>query len=199
MKTITLICKQCGHSFERRLYEHTRNEKLGRLPFCNLSCFGKYTNQQRPKDFGKKLYAKQKKTFDIKKFCGNRRDVFSPFRLYLGKGRASIVKHRTEIDIDEKYLKEIWDSQKGICPYTGIIMELMETSSKHHRLKSLKKASLDRIDSSKGYIKGNVEFVCMAINNAKNSFSKNEMLSFIEEIRITKKESGGAEQSRTAV
>lgn len=43
------------------------------------------------------------------------------------------------------------------------------------------KASLDRIDSSKGYIEGNVEFVCSAINLAKNNFSKEAMVSFLQE------------------
>lgn len=47
---------------------------------------------------------------------------------------------------------------------------------------SLKRASLDRIDSSKGYIKGNVEFVCYAINLAKNSFTRDEMKEFLKEV-----------------
>jgi hypothetical protein len=48
------------------------------------------------------------------------------------------------------------------------------------------KASLDRIDSTKGYIKGNVEFVCLAINYAKNKFSKEDTLTFLNEIKAPK-------------
>jgi hypothetical protein len=44
-------------------------------------------------------------------------------------------------------------------------------------------ASLDRIDSSKGYIEGNIEFVCLAINYAKNGFSKEETQNFIKMIK----------------
>ncbi len=87
-------------------------------------------------------------------------------------------KHHSELDV--KYLKELWESQNGICPYTGIKMLLPETTSQMFR--SPKKASLDRIDSSKEYTRGNVEFVCQAINLAKNSFTREEMKEFISEI-----------------
>ena len=61
-------------------------------------------------------------------------------------------------------------------------MILPKTTAPHHQLKSLKKASLDRIDSSKGYFKNNIEFVCMAINFTKRDRTKEEMKSFIKEI-----------------
>lgn len=44
-------------------------------------------------------------------------------------------------------------------------------------------ASLDRIDSTKGYVKGNVQFVCRAINLAKSTFSDADMKNFIDNIR----------------
>ena len=48
----------------------------------------------------------------------------------------------------------------------------------------VKTASLDRIDSSKDYLVGNVEIVCMAVNLAKNNFNKKDMIDFIKEIKI---------------
>jgi len=182
MKTITLKCEQCKNTFERPLKEHTRSRKLNRKSFCGLSCFGKYNNKQRPEDFGRKLYEKQKKTFDIKKFCGNRKDEFSPFRYFLARGRFSMVKHKMDVDIDLKYLKELWNAQRGICPYTGIKMILPRSTYKSNNIRTLKKASLDRIDSSKGYLKGNVEFICYGINIAKNDFTKEETKEFLRSI-----------------
>lgn len=38
------------------------------------------------------------------------------------------------------------------------------------------------IDSSKGYIKNNVEFVCFGINLEKCNFTKEETISLIKEI-----------------
>ena len=92
--------------------------------------------------------------------------------------------------IDVEYLKEMWNKQRGICPYTGIKMILPSTTQEYSLLHSPKKASLDRIDSTKGYSKGNVEFVCCTINLAKNSFTRNEMKEFFSEIMV---EPGGVE------
>jgi len=178
MKTIKIKCENCGIPFEKLLKEFKRCEKKEMKHFCNQSCSTSHRNKNMSEEFWKTIPSNT----NIKKYSGNRLTEYTPFKIYLRKGRASIIKHKNDIDIDEKYLKELWNKQNGICPYTGIKMELMKTSSQNHKLKSLKKASLDRIDSSKGYIRGNVEFVCMAINNAKSNFKKEEMKSFIKEI-----------------
>lgn len=183
MKTILLTCQLCGKSFERKLSEHTKNIKNNiTKTFCGLSCSTKNRNDSMTNEYWQNQYKKQKKSFDIKRHSGNRLDEYSPFRFFLNSGRASIKKHKHETDVDLEYLKNLWEEQKGICPYTKIKMILPRTT-KESNLKSLKKASLDRIDSSKGYIKGNVEFVCMVINLAKNNYTKKEMEEFITEIK----------------
>lgn len=183
MTTIKVKCQHCKKQFSKKSSEVRRSKKLKRPLFCNLSCAAIYNNSKKTKEFWIEQYKKQKETFDIRSQSGNRKDEFSPFRAFLSSGRASIIKHKNEIDITEKDLKELWEKQKGICPYSNIKMILPETTLQNSKLKSLKKASLDRIDSSLGYIKGNVEFVCNAINNAKNNFTKEEMISFIQEIK----------------
>lgn len=60
-------------------------------------------------------------------------------------------------------------------------MVLPETSSQYNRdanARNPKRASLDRIDSSKGYIKGNVQFVCHMANVAKNDYTYEQMIEF---------------------
>ena len=134
----------------------------------------------------------------IKVFAGNRRDEYSPFKEFFRRARTAYRTSRYGLaDIDLPYLKMIWEQQKGICPYTQIKMTLAENPLKYRKIQSLKKASLDRIDSTKGYIKGNVEFVCSGINLAKNSFTCEEMREFITEIKNAERnlgvsQSGGA-------
>jgi hypothetical protein len=41
-------------------------------------------------------------------------------------------------------------------------------------------ASLDRIDSSKGYIKGNIQWVSRAVNYMKNDMSENDLLRIFD-------------------
>ena len=84
-------------------------------------------------------------------------------------------------------LWELWESQQGICPYTGWKMVLPETSSQYNReanVRDPKRASLDRIDSSKGYIKGNVQFVCHMANVAKNDYTHDQMIEFCRAIAL---------------
>lgn len=65
-------------------------------------------------------------------------------------------------------------------------MEISRTSADEDIKKTPTKASLDRIDPNKGYIIGNVEFVCYCINVMKNDFTKEQMIDFINNIKNTK-------------
>jgi hypothetical protein len=68
-------------------------------------------------------------------------------------------------------LKAQWDKQRGICPYSGKTMVLERRSLMHQ-------ASLDRIDSNKGYEIGNIQFVCLIMQYAKNGFSDAQVKEF---------------------
>lgn len=178
MKTTKVKCAECGNTFEKRNADYNRTEKAGSRHFCSRSCSvicgNKEMSPSRKNSCGKR----------IKTYAGNRQDEYSPFKSYLSKWRASMIRHKNEINIDVKYLKHLWDVQCGKCPYTGLSMILPKNTNEYMKSRSLKKASLDRIDSSKGYLKGNVEFVCYAINMAKNSFTREEMKEFIEEMKV---------------
>jgi hypothetical protein len=183
MRTTNIKCECCGNIFEKLNKEINRSKKKGFAHCCSRSCTATLRNQNLPKEYWKKQY---KKHPTLKGHENNRRDELSPFRYFINSGRASIKKHQNNLEIDAIYLKELWDRQNGTCPYTGLKMILQGSSSSCDRINSLKKASLDRIDSTKGYIKGNVEFVCMAINLAKNNRTKQEMVNFITEIISTR-------------
>ncbi len=159
MKTI-IACDNCGSTFDREVRELKRSQKLGRKNYCSLQCFGKqnHTHLDTYKSQG-----------EIWKHSGNKLDKYSGFREHLRR-----VKSRDkECNINLDYLLEIWDLQKGICPYTGIQLKNPSYSKKNCKIYT---ASLDRIDSSKGYIEGNVQFISMSINNMKNSMSHEETI-----------------------
>ena len=78
-------------------------------------------------------------------------------------------------DLDIIYLGDLFEKQKGKCAYTGWELEI----GTH---KTPKTASLDRIDSSKGYIKGNVQWVHKDVNIAKNIFSHENFLKMCLDI-----------------
>lgn len=87
------------------------------------------------------------------------------------KDRAK--KNGLLVDFDREYLKELWENQNHKCALSGI-----EMTTTFFQGRTLTNISVDRIDSSKGYIKENVQLVCMAINQMKSDMSKEELINF---------------------
>lgn len=75
--------------------------------------------------------------------------------------------------IDLEFLIKLWNLQENLCYYTKIPMTLRTKGALHS-------ASLDRIDSSKGYTKQNTVWCTRAVNFMKNDSSIGELLNFIE-------------------
>ena len=93
-------------------------------------------------------------------------------KLYTYKNSKKRFK---DFNLTLEYLKQLWEEQKGICPYTGIQLCLAEYKANHND--PIYTASLDRIDSSKGYTIGNVQFISTAINYMKNTMSHEETIN----------------------
>jgi hypothetical protein len=81
------------------------------------------------------------------------------------------------IDMTQEEAYEIFKNQNGLCKFTKLPISFLD---KNGQRKS-KTASLDRIDNSKGYNKGNAQWVHKTINMMKRDFSENE---FIELCRL---------------
>lgn len=169
IKTIEIKCYKCGKIYLKDIYQHARSIRLNRKEFCSMKCSTEYRDEKIGKEGWKNIH----------KYLIKENSVFSQM---LRNAQIKCQQRNKEINVDVEYLKNLWEFQQGICPYTKIKMKLPESGSEYTKQYSLEKASLDRIDSSKGYIKGNVEFVCLAINYAKNNRTRDEMKLFIEKI-----------------
>jgi hypothetical protein len=174
---IKVKCAHCGNEFEKMRSEYNRRIKKKAVGFfCNLKCSGSFFNAKHL----------DKYKGDYSYLIGhqnNRLDQYSPFKYHANKTRSRSKQKGYKTDITIQYLKEIWDKQNGICPYTKIKMELGRTTADEDIKKTPTKASLDRIDPSIGYVQGNVEFVCYCINVMKNDFTKDQMINFINQIK----------------
>lgn len=72
------------------------------------------------------------------------------------------------------YLDYIMERQDHKCVYTG---DRLDAKTRRQYT-----ASLDRIDSSVGYVEGNVQFVKTSCNFAKHSLSEEDFLCLVEKI-----------------
>lgn len=174
-KTAIVICEnpQCGKEFTKPLAEFKRSEKLGRQHFCCLSCYGQCKGVAQLE--GKRTTAHLKK--------GTEKDEFSPFRHPLKIIRKSVKQRKIEASVTLQDLKQIWDQQGGIYPYTGWDLVLFPcTTDYQSRLLTTNRASVDRIDSSKGYSLDNIQFVAVIANLAKHCFRETELFDFCQAV-----------------
>lgn len=72
-------------------------------------------------------------------------------------------KRKIKFGITIEFLDELYNKQKRKCALTGLDLDTSLTNLT---------ASLDRIDSSKGYIEGNVQWVHKDINMMKRVYSQ---------------------------
>jgi len=168
MKTQTIECSACNISFDKELKEITRQKKRGRTNFyCSLSCAGK------PSRYNPWVSSKENKE-NISKYSNNRVDEYTDFREYMRRAN----KRDKVVDLDLPYLKELWELQDGKCAYTKVKLEhptAMQSTERYNYM-----SSLDRIDNSKGYIKGNVQYVSVSVNWLKNRMDDNHLAEFFE-------------------
>lgn len=183
---VNLRCEQCNNVFERRLTEHKRNLNKGRASFCSISCSIIYRNHH-PTEKHILNSIQQLKNYRIK--YGNPRKIteLSPFRRMLNGAKCRCVDSGKECLITLEYMKQIFDSQCGRCPYTGWKL-LLPKSTKDVIKLTPDRASLDRIDSSKGYIEDNIQFVSWAAQVAKHTFTEEELIHFCKSVAEYRKD-----------
>jgi len=96
---------------------------------------------------------------------------------------TSSAKNRNiKLEIDIIFLDTLLKEQKYKCKISGLPIKIAPRRKKHETT-----ASVDRIDSSKGYIKDNVQFVHKHVNIMKNCHTTEYFLSLCKEIVINNK------------
>lgn len=89
------------------------------------------------------------------------------------KKRLNGRRRDIEFNITIQDIKELHDKANGKCAISGLDMT--------HCWNSLRAVSIDRIDSSQGYIHGNVQLVCMWANLAKQRFSNDDIKTILDD------------------
>ena len=84
--------------------------------------------------------------------------------------KNSALKRNLEFNVSIEYLWNLFLSQNKKCAITG------------DEIIDFKKASLDRIDSSKGYIEGNVQWTTRQANISKHIMTMEELYEFCKKV-----------------
>lgn len=156
-KVVEVVCVVCKTSFSKEQCEIDRAKRKGQQHCCSRSCASRRSRLLKsPDTIGFGFYHKNCKK---------------------GAERKGL-----DFDLTHIYLKELWDRQEGKCALTGVSLVMNRNRAKAD-LKSIYYGSVDRIDSKKGYVIGNVQFVALGINYMKNNFDLEEVKDFIEKIQ----------------
>lgn len=162
------LCAECKKPFSRPLKEVIRSMKKAGPLFCSRSCSGKQNTGHMSANLNNLVH-------------DNRRDEYTPFREVFRRCK----RRDKDFDLDLQYLKEQWEKQQGTCPYLKIKLVLPATNGKQDSSNPNYVASVDRIDSRFGYIKGNVQFISLTVNYAKNNFDEAVVTDLINLCKLT--------------
>lgn len=96
----------------------------------------------------------------------------------LCKIKSSANRRGIEFGLTVSYLWDLWKKQNGKCALSGLDLQL---SISHIEIShGAGTASLDRIDSSKGYVDGNVQWVHKDVNFMKQQFTEDRFIQLCE-------------------
>lgn len=168
-----IICAVCGEETEKPAAEIKRQKKRGKTKFyCSLKCAGKTKNNL-------KHLTKFKNNFVDTKYT-RQRDKYAGFRWYMKVIKKSSKKRNHPYNVDIEYLETLWQQQEGICPFTK--QKLVFKKYSDDNTSTPYSASIDRIDNNKGYVKGNIRFVALMFNYARNRFSDDYVIEFCKQV-----------------
>lgn len=145
-----------------------KNKDRSTVWFCECECGG---NKEVPSTRLKRL---------ITTSCGCLWKPRPGLRKYVGElsgqywssVRSSAKLRGLEFSITKEYAWELFLKQNKKCIYTGEVLSLERPDYAREK----QTASLDRIDSNKGYIKGNIQWVHKDVQRMKNAFSHDRFL-----------------------
>lgn len=168
-KKIILNCKNCSSPFSVLQKEYNRQIKNGRASdhfFCSISCSTSWANSNIK-------WSDERRRAMSKSLIGNNIAKKGDFTWYLSQVRSRHPDH----DLDEEFLRHIWDTQEGRCAASNVPLKIRRNSNSQRMTPDT--ASLDRKDSNRGYTRDNVQFLAYTLNLGKNSFSDEELSEFI--------------------
>lgn len=99
------------------------------------------------------------------------------YKITSAKVHKRIKRNNLDFDVTKEYLNDLFINQEGKCRLSGLKI----TFPKRWNDKEYT-ASLDRIDSSKGYVKGNVQWVHKHVNIMKNIFPQEMFIYMCKQI-----------------
>lgn len=99
----------------------------------------------------------------------------------VSSARQRAKNKKLDFDIDIDFIQSLWNYQEGKCALTG---KPMTYRGKKNSQESFDSFSIDRIDSSKGYVKDNIQLVRWGVNSIKNNMDMEVFFNLVKDIYV---------------
>lgn len=158
------------------------NEKGNIVSYVEVQCKCGYKKESRKYSVVRGVVEKCRK---CKKKEGFNNGRFSGYEdiggYYVGQLREGAYRRGLEFDISPKQMWSLLEEQNFKCALSGLPIKVSRSIKKK---KNNQTASLDRIDSSKGYLMGNVQWVHKDINQMKSSRTDKDFISLCKAVAL---------------
>lgn len=102
--------------------------------------------------------------------------LYQEIKYLYDKAKKSALKRNLEFSISQQYIWNLLNKQKRRCKLTNVEIEVGNHSSDNIT------ASIDRIDSNKGYVEDNVQWVHKKVNKIKQDLKESELIDWCRKI-----------------
>lgn len=92
--------------------------------------------------------------------------------------KAKCRDNPQEVSVDIDYLMKIGNKQKWKCALSGVDLQFIPGKGKKNPFV----VTIDRIDSNKGYVKGNIQLLAWQVNRAKGDYSTKEFMKMCTQV-----------------
>lgn len=99
-------------------------------------------------------------------------------RMRVNDSKKRAKKKNLDFDLDADYVLKLLIESNFTCPYFSVPFEKKDSDYV---------ISIDRIDSSQGYVKGNIEITSRLANTMKNKATQDQLITFAKNILSKKK------------
>lgn len=186
-------CVKCKIDKSENEFNKSKDRKDGLNPYCKSCC-------KEWRDSNKESLSKKKKEY----YWNNVETIYEKNKLkYINNKEKHINNQRAYYSIPENWVKRMLTKSRkrakdvGLefdiscldlnlpeyCPYLGV--KLTYELGKGQLPTN---ASLDRIDSNKGYVKGNVQIISRKANTMKSNATEQELIVFAKNILMMNEE-----------
>lgn len=183
-------CRECGVTSDKEQFKAGKN--LCKPCGAKLHAIWCDENAEHLKEYRSTPDFKKKRAISVAKCNQKSPEAFLRAQMqhltkksnYKKKTAKKLNPICLDVQIDYSYLIELYNKQNGNCALLEIPMT--------YQFKNFQSISVDRIDSTKGYIPGNVQLVCQFMNTAKKNYTNADCQRILDQYYETRKANGKA-------